>query len=82
MSKLEDRVGMTVARKDHYTMGELATMFAVSPRTASKMVDDGTIQGFRLPGRQVRRVLHRTLLKFVADHPEYGFALEKIKDKA
>lgn len=67
---------------EHYTTGNIAFLFGVAHLTAQRWIDDGTIPGFRLPGssphKRERRVLHRTLMKFVSDNPELEHILDKL----
>ena len=51
-----------------YTTGEVAKICQVAPRTVATWVDSGQLKGFRLPGRQDRRIPRRYLLKFMTEN--------------
>jgi two-component system response regulator RpaA len=55
-----------------YTTGEVARMIHVHTRTVAKWFDQGKLQGFRMPGCQIRRVPREALLAFIN---EYGLAI-------
>lgn len=48
-----------------YTTGRVSKICRVAPRTVSKWIDSGKLQGYRLPGSQDRRVNGVELLKFM-----------------
>lgn len=69
--------------RDQYTAGEIAYIMGVAHRTACKLIDDGSITGFRLPpcpnGKlRERRVHHGALLAFVMKYPSYKYMLDKL----
>ena len=51
-----------------YTVGQVAKIFKVAPRTVSKWFDAGRIKGYRIPGTQDRRIPEEYLIKFSNDH--------------
>lgn len=51
-----------------FTTGNIATMLHVAPRTVSKWIDSGLLQGYRLPGSQDRRVTDEKLKEFLMAH--------------
>lgn len=64
------------ARRDTYTTGEVAFLCQVAPRTVSKWVDAGKLQGVRLPsGKRDRRVRRDDLLTFMREH---GFSTDDV----
>lgn len=52
-----------------FTSGHLAKMFQVAPRTISKWIDDGIIEGYRIPGSKDRRVTREKVLSFLKRNP-------------
>lgn len=54
-----------------YKTGELAKLFNVAPRTITKWIDSGKLQGYRLPGcganpdQGDRRVSHQAVMSFI-----------------
>jgi excisionase family DNA binding protein len=59
-----------IGPRPFYTTGDLARLFGVNLRTATRMVDSGVFPGFRIPGGQNRRIPHASLVAYVAAHPE------------
>ena len=57
-----------VRRKDSYTTGDIAKLCDCAPRTVSKWIDSGHLQGYRLPCSQDRRVPHEVLLIFMREN--------------
>jgi hypothetical protein len=68
----------TLPRQEQYTAGEVAILYGVSHRTACKMIDNGTIAGFTVPGSKERRVLFASLAAHVKANPAYAFVITKI----
>lgn len=50
-----------------YTTGQVARICRVAPRTVSKWIDAGELEGYRLPASQDRRVKRSVLLQFLQD---------------
>lgn len=48
-----------------FTTGQVAKICHVAPRTASKWIDKGLLQGYRLPGTKDRRVSREALVSFM-----------------
>ena len=53
---------------DVYTMGQVAKMLGVSPRTATKWCDAGILQHYRIPLSKDRRVHRADLDAFILEH--------------
>jgi len=51
---------------DTLTMGQIARLCRVSPRTAAKWFDSGRLSGYRIPGGRDRRVTRADLVAFMA----------------
>ena len=64
-------------RKDVFTMGEVANICRVSVRTVTRWFDSGYLKGYRIPGRQERRVFLEDLVRFLKDR---GIPLRELKD--
>lgn len=69
--------------RESYGTGEVAWLFGVSATAMRKWLDAKTIPSYRLPAALKhrdgnRRVHHNSLLKYVEDHPEYEWILEKL----
>jgi excisionase family DNA binding protein len=63
--------------KNVLTTGQVAKMLHTSPRTVTKWVDSGRLQGYRLPLSPDRRIPRESLLEFIRQHgmpipPELG----------
>ncbi len=59
----------TANRKDVLTTGEVARICHVAPRTVSKWVDTGELNGYRIPGSRDRRIPLDQLIAFMrANH--------------
>lgn len=51
-----------------YSVGEVARAIGCANRSASRLVDDGVLEGYRLPGRRPdRRVPHDALVEFLRE---------------
>jgi len=50
------------------TTGQIAQLCSVAPRTVSKWIDSGQLQGYRLPGSKDRRVAVQELMRFLESH--------------
>lgn len=68
----------TLPLQEQYTAGEVAILYGVSHRTACKLIDEGAIKGFTVPGSKERRVLFTALVDHVTANPQYTFVLAKI----
>lgn len=66
-----------VNRKD-LTTGIVASALKVAPRTVSKWVDGGRLEGYRIPYSHDRRITRESLAKFVNEH---GMPWPAILDK-
>lgn len=62
---------------DPYTTGELSGLLQVAPRTVSKWIDSGEIQGYRVPGSADRRVSKKAFEAFLASHPGFRAQVER-----
>jgi len=51
-----------------WTTGHVARLCGVAPRTVSKWVDGGKLNGYRIPGSQDRRIQREDLLRFLTDN--------------
>lgn len=59
------------------TAAEVADLFGVTARTVARWIDDGSLPGYRQPGKRgSRRVLKVKLIHFVQQRPEFHFVLE------
>jgi excisionase family DNA binding protein len=58
--------------KTIYTTGEIAEMFGVSRRTATKWIDSGLMKGFRIPCGKDRRVPRESVYEFARNHGALG----------
>jgi excisionase family DNA binding protein len=54
--------------REVYTTGQVAVLFGVSPKTATKWIDSGALPGYRVPSSRFRRVRRRDLEVFMAKH--------------
>ena len=50
------------------TTGQIAVICSVAPRTVSKWIDSGDLEGYRLPGSNGRRVTVQKLMRFLERH--------------
>ncbi len=55
-------------QKSVLTTGQAAKICKVSPRTVSKWLDNGLLQGYRIPGSDHRRVPVGELVGFMKKH--------------
>jgi excisionase family DNA binding protein len=51
-----------------YTTTQTAKLCGVAPRTVCKWIDNGKLEGYRIPASQDRRVTHDALMKFMVEH--------------
>ena len=51
-----------------FTVGEVAKICKVAPRSVSKWFDSGRLKGYRMPGSQDRRIPREYLIKFLKEH--------------
>ena len=61
-----------------YTIGQVAKICKVPPRTVSKWVDSGRLKGYRIPGSQDRRIPREYLVRFLKEH---GMPLGDLEDE-
>jgi excisionase family DNA binding protein len=61
-----------------YSTGELAQALCVGRTSVIRMIDSGEIASYRVPGSRYRRVTRKALERYVADHPEFEFALRSL----
>jgi excisionase family DNA binding protein len=55
-------------RKDVLTIGQVAQICNVAPRTVTKWFDSGQLQGYRIPGSRARRIPFSGLIHFMKAH--------------
>jgi len=60
-----------------FTIGQVAKLCDVSPRTASKWFDAGRLKGYRIPGSMDRRTTREYLIQFLKAN-DLHTALEKL----
>lgn len=51
-----------------FTIGQVAKVCKVAPRTVSNWFDSGRLKGYRIPGSQDRRIPREYLIKFLNEH--------------
>lgn len=51
-----------------FTVGQVAKICKVAPRTVSKWFDSGRLRGYRIPGSQDRRIPREYLIRFLKEH--------------
>lgn len=54
--------------KTVFTTGDVAKICQVAARTASKWIDSGLLQGYRIPCSKARRVPRSALVEFIKKH--------------
>jgi two-component system response regulator RpaA len=59
---------MTSNKQVIFTIGDVAKVCKVAPRTVSKWFDSGRLHGYRIPGSQDRRIPREYLTKFLVEH--------------
>lgn len=59
---------MDACVKDVYTTGQIAKICGCAPRTVSKWIDRGKLNGFKLPMSDDRRVGRGDLIRFLRDN--------------
>lgn len=62
-----------------FTIGQVAKICRVAPRTVSKWFDSGRLKGYRIPGSQDLRIPKEYLIKFLKEH---GMPLGDLEDEA
>ena len=62
-----------------FTLGQVAKICKVAPRTVDKWFDSGRLKGYRIPGTQERRIPREYLIRFLRDH---GMPLGDLEDEA
>lgn len=60
-----------------FTVGQVAKICKVAPRTVKKWFDSGRLKGYRIPGTQDRRIPREYLIKFLKEH---GMPLGDLED--
>lgn len=65
--------------KTIFTVGEVAKICKVAPRTVSKWFDSGRLRGYRIPGSQDRRIPREHLIRFLKEH---GMPLGELEDES
>jgi hypothetical protein len=70
---------------EQYTCGQIAFLMGCAHRTAAKLIDSGRLKGFRLmsgkkPEVRERRVLHKALIAFINEYPDYAFMLGRFEN--
>lgn len=63
--------------KTIFTVGEVARICKVAPRTVNKWFDSGRLRGYRIPGSQDRRIPREHLIRFLKEH---GMPLGELDD--
>jgi len=61
-----------------FTIGQIAKICNVAPRTVSKWFDSGRLKGYRIPGRQERRIPRKQLIRFLKEH---GMPLDELEEE-
>jgi len=59
---------MSQDKKTVYTTGEAAKICHLSQQTIIRCFDNGTLNGFRIPGSKFRRIPHNSLVQFMRRH--------------
>ncbi len=67
-SESKQPIDLTDAGRQIYTIGQVAKMCRVAPRTVSKWFDSGRLKGYRIPGSQDRRIPIEYLRQFCEKH--------------
>lgn len=62
-----------------FTVGQVAKICKVAPRTVSKWFDSGRLRGYRIPGSQDRRIPREHLIRFLKEH---GMPLSELEDES
>ncbi len=62
-----------------FTVGQVAKICKVAPRTVSKWFDSGRLRGYRIPGSQDRRIPREHLIRFLKEH---GMPLGELEDES
>lgn len=62
-----------------FTVGQVAKICKVAPRTVSKWFDSGRLRGYRIPGSQDRRIPREHLIRFLKEH---GMPLCELEDES
>lgn len=65
--------------KTIFTVGQVAKICKVAPRTVSKWFDSGRLRGYRIPGSQDRRIPREHLIRFLKEH---GMPLGELEDES
>lgn len=50
------------------TVGRVAAILRMAPRTVSKLIDSGSLPGYRIPGGNHRRVFRSELVRYIKDN--------------
>ncbi len=50
------------------TVGAVAKLLGVAPRTVAKLIDDNKLVGFKLPGSAHRKIARADLVKFAVEN--------------
>lgn len=54
--------------KEYLGTGKIAKLFGVAPRTVAKWIDNGIMQGTKIPGSRHRRVAIAEVNRFSVEH--------------
>lgn len=54
--------------KEYLGTGKIAKLFGVAPRTVAKWIDNGIMQGTKIPGSKHRRVAIAEVTRFSIEH--------------
>lgn len=61
-----------------FTIGQVAKICKVAPRTVSKWFDSGRLRGYRIPGTQDARIPREHLIRFLKEH---GMPLNELEER-
>jgi len=63
-----------------FTVGQVANICGVAPRTVQKWFDSGLLRGYRIPGGQDRRIPRKYLIVFLRRYG-YDLKLKELQDE-
>ena len=56
-----------------YTTGQISKICEISTATVIRSIDNGDLEGYKIPGSNHRRVSHNSLVKFIKKYEIYEF---------
>lgn len=62
-----------------YTTGQASKVCNLSQQTIIICFEEGKLEGFYVPGSKHRRILHRSLVKFMKENNMYEFFKDNLK---